>query len=150
MQSVFSPRQGFDLKNDIINGFLASVSLDYGKIVEISDSTNYLALGNEYGYFLMENVTASGPTNEEYILGDYQYEKKAGANTAVCVLVPKRGAIVRTAWCISGEMGPVAGIPVDISGGVFTGESVSTAPKGRIKAVITDSTSTTLYDIEIL
>ncbi len=154
MQSVFSPRKGFDLKNDVINGFLASVSLDYGKVVNVSASTLYLNSASTFGYFLMEQVTTSGPTMAEFILGDFQYEKKAGADVGVAVLIPKKGAVVRTKWVSTGTDGrsAEAGENLNISNGIFLtcSNSAGQGEKGKIKEVITDSISTTLYDVEII
>jgi hypothetical protein len=155
MQSVFSPRKGFDLKNDMINGFFASVSLDYGKLVNVSDSTNYLGLVDadsvdNMGYFLMEQVTDSGPTLAEFALGDIQYEKCAGANTAVAVLVPHQGNVVRTKWVSVLDYSCIAGKLCLVSDGLFYTTSTSGLAKGKIKEVITDSISTTLYDVVIV
>lgn len=150
MQSVFSPRKGFDFKNDIINGFIASKSLDYGTVVNVSNSTLCLANTSSWGYFLMEQVTTSGPTMAEFMAGDIQYEKKAGADTGVAVLIPRNHAVVRTARLSSNEVAPAAGVALSLSAGVFITASVSTTPMGRIKEVITDSISTTLYDVEIM
>jgi C-terminal processing protease CtpA/Prc len=152
-QTVFSPFQGFNLQTDMINTFIANSVLAYGKIVEPAASTGILSLGDEYGYFLMEEVTSDGPSQLEIELGWQQYEKKAGDSVAVSVLIPKRGAVVRTKWVSVGDGGvSVANdVTLNISGGVYvTGASAAAGTKGKLKKIETDSLSNTLYYVEIL
>jgi hypothetical protein len=152
MQTVFSPLYGFDLQKDVINSFKATGALAYGKIVNPADDTGILALANDYGYFLMEEVTADGPSMLEMVLGDFQYEKKATANTAVTVLVPKKGNIVRTKWVSKAADGaaPAAGQKVNISSGVYVTVADNAGTKGLIKKVYTDNLNNVMYDVEIL
>lgn len=151
-QTVFSPRYGFDFANDMINSFKATEALAYGKIVEPANTTGILALGDEYGYFLMEEVTADGPSREELIMGDYQYEKKATTNTAVSVLIPRKGAVVRTKWVVKGNDGVdiAVGNKLNIANGVYTTVSGNNGTKGLLKNIYVDSLGNTLYDVEIL
>lgn len=149
MQTVFSPRYGFDLEKDVINSFKATGSLAYGKIVVPANETGILSLGNDYGYFLLEEVTEDGPSLLEHALGDFQYEKKAGANTAVTVLIPRKGNIVRTKWVEKSDGGvPAVGSLLDIVDGVYVTNDNGT--KGLLKAIVTDSLGNKLYDVEIL
>jgi len=150
MQTVFSPRYGFDLEKDVINSFKATTPLAYGKIVVPANTTGILSLGNDYGYFLLEEVTADGPSLLEHALGDFQYEKKASANTAVTVLIPRKGNIVRTKWVVKGDDSvPIAvGSLLNIVDGDYVTSSNGT--KGLLKAIVTDSLGNTLYDVEIL
>lgn len=152
MQTVFSPRQGFDLVNDTINTFIANTALSYGKIVTAANTTGVLSLANDYGYFLMEEVTSDGPSLLELDLGDYQYERKAGSNTAVTVLIPKKGAIVRTKWVSKPESARdiAVGEKLNISNGIYITTASNDGTKGLIKNVYTDSLNNVLYDVEIL
>jgi len=152
MQTVFSPRYGFDLEKDVINSFKATGPLAYGKIVEPANETGILSLGNDYGYFLLEEVTADGPSLLAHALGDFQYEKKASANTAVTVLIPRKGNIVRTKWVVQGDDNvPIAvGNLLDIANGVYVTKANNSGTKGLLKAIVTDSLGNTLYDVEIL
>jgi hypothetical protein len=150
-QTVFFPRYGFDMKNDMINSFIASSAIAYGKVVVPAATTGVLALGTTYGYFLMEEVTADGPSIEEIMLGDYQYEKKAGATTAVSVLKPIKGGIVRTKWVAGGTASVAVDATLNLSDGVFvTGTSDSAGTLGKIKNIMSDSLGNAMYDIEIL
>ena len=151
MQTVFSPRYGFDLEKDVINSFKATTALAYGKIV-VPDTTGKLSLGNDYGYFLLEEVTDDGPSLLEHALGDFQYEKKASANTAVTVLIPRKGNIVRTKWVKKGNDGVdiAVGNKLDIANGVYVTKANNGGTKGLLKAIVTDSLGNTLYDVEIL
>lgn len=150
-QTVFAPLQGFDLQHDMINTFIATGALAYGKVVEPAASTGVLALGSRLGYFLMEEVTTDGPSQLEIELGWQQYEKKAGSATAVSVLIPKKGAVVQTKWVSSGDTAPANDVTVNVSDGVFvTGASAAAGTEGKIKKIFTDSLSNTLYLVEIL
>lgn len=152
MQTVFSPRYGFDLEKDVINSFKATTPLAYGKIVVPANTTGILSLGNDYGYFLLEEVTADGPSLLEHALGDFQYEKKASANTAVTVLIPRKGNIVRTKWVVQGDGGVAIAVGnlLDIADGVYVTNADNNGTKGLLKAIVTDSLGNTLYDVEIL
>lgn len=152
MQTVFSPRYGFDFANDMINSFLATGALAYGKIVEPANTTGILALGDEYGYFLMEEITTDGPSMFELTMGDQQYEKKATASTAVSVLIPRKGAVVRTKWVSKPEEARdiAVGEKLNIANGVYVTTAGNDGTKGLLKKVVTDSLGNTLYDVEIL
>jgi hypothetical protein len=150
-QTYFSPLYGFN-ETDKINKFLATGALDYGKIVEPANTTGILAYGNEYGYFLFEHVTADGPTISEMALDIPQYEKKASAATAVTVLIPGKGKVVRTKWVVQGGGGVAIAVGnlLDIVDGVYATNGGNNGTKGLLKNIYTDSLGNVLYDVEIL
>lgn len=152
MQTYFAPRYGFDLQNDQINKYVAKTAIDFGKIVA-PDKDGVLTVADDYGYFLMQHVTVDGPTMLEMALGDFQYEVKANttAGTPVSVLVPKKGAVVRTKHVAKGDgADPAVDQKVNISDGVFVTVASNAGTKGIIRAVYTDNLDNVLYDVEIL
>jgi len=153
MQTVFSPRYGYNnLEDNMINSFLATGALAYGKIVEPAVTTGILALATDYGYFLMEEVTVDGASLFEMQMGEYQYEKKAGANTAVSVLIPKRGAVIRTKWVVQGAGGVAVAVGnlLDIVAGEYATNAGNNGTKGLLKNIYTDSIGNVMYDVKIL
>jgi hypothetical protein len=150
-QTVFSPLYGFN-ESDKINKYLATGALAYGKIVAPADDTGILALADDYGYFLMEEVTADGPSLIEIELGIQQYEKKASASTAVTVLNPTKGNVVRTKWVSKGAGGVdiAVGNLLNISGGVYVTTAGNDGTKGKVIDTYTDSLGNVLYDVRIL
>jgi hypothetical protein len=151
-QTYFSPRYGFDMKNDMINSFIASGAIAYGKAVTPTATTGVLTSATTLEYFLMEEVTSDGPSVAEIELGIYQYEKKASASTAVSVLKAVKGGIVRTKWVSdSGSTGLAVNITLNVSDGLFiTGASDSAGTEGRILNILSDSLGNAMYDIVIL
>lgn len=148
-QATFSPRYGFDFNTDLIGKYTANGAIEYGKIVS-PDGSDVLTVANDYGYFLMERITTDGPTMLEIVLGDFQFDVKTGV--PVSVLIPKKGAIVRTVHVIKGAAGAevAAGQKCDIVNGVYETVAANAGTKGLVKAVVTDSLGNTLYDVEIL
>jgi hypothetical protein len=152
MQTYFAPRYGFDIPNDQINKYVAKGAIDFGKIVA-PDDNGVLAPANDYGYFLMQHVTADGPTMLEYAMNDFQYEVKADTvnGTPVSVLIPKKGAVPRTKHVAKGDgADPAVGQKVNISNGVYVTVASNAGTKGLIKNVYTDSLGNKMYDVEIL
>jgi len=150
-QTYFSPLYGFN-ETDKINKFIANAPLDFGKVVVPANTTGILGYGTTYGYFLYEHVTADGPSIAE-LGGDIpQYEKRAGANTAVTVLIPKKGNVVRTRWVEQGAAGVAlaVGNQLELVAGVFATNAGDNGTMGLLKNIYTDSLGNTMYDVEIL
>lgn len=149
LQTIFYPLYGFG-EQDKINKFIANTALDYGKIVIPADTTGILSLANDYGYFLFEEVTTEDPLLD-YALDIFRYKKKASATTAVTVLIPKKGNIVRTKWVSKGDgADPAVGQKLNISNGVYVTVASNGGTKGEIQNVYTDSFGNILYDVVIL
>lgn len=152
MQTYFAPRYGFNLEDEQINKYVAKTAIDFGKIVNADDS-GVLTVANDYGYFLMQHVTIDGPSMLEYVMGDFQYKVKADPvnGTPVSVLIPKKGAIVRTKHVAIGDgAAPAVGQKLNIANGVYVTVASNAGTKGLIKNVFTDSLGNVLYDVEIL
>jgi hypothetical protein len=150
-QTVFAPLYGFS-ESDKINKFIASSAMAYGKAVTPAATTGVLSLATSTTdttgiYFLMEEVTADGPSMFELDRGDFQYEKKAGTNTAVTVIRAKKGDIVRTKWVEVGATSVAIAVDglVNLTDGVFT--TLATGKCGKILNIITDSLGNTFMTL---
>jgi hypothetical protein len=157
-QTVFSPRYGYNnLEDHMINSFLATGALAYGKIVEPAVTTGILALANDWGHFLMEEVVAddsADPTARmfDYAMGEFRNSKVASATTAVSTLIPRKGNWVRTKWVVQGAGGVAVAVGnlLDIVSGNFATNAGNNGSKGKLKNIYTDSLGNVLYDVEIL
>ena len=147
----FSPLYGFgNFEDYTINKYIASSAIGKGKIVVATQSTGTVAVGDDYGYFILEEVTTDGPSYEERRAGLRQWEVIAGS--VVPVLIPKNGAIVRTSNVAESDGSAVLSCTVIISDGVYVTDADATA--AAIKGVIVGTPTTTgvtgVYDIKII
>lgn len=138
----FSPRYTYDIHEDMINYWVADIAIAQGKIVE-PDNNGKLQLANDYGYFLMREVTADGPSYMERMEGLYQWDVQVG--NPVSVLRPKNKSIVRTIHVVDGGAGLAKGTLVNIVDGVFS--TSATGTKGKIVGTPTDTGLDGYYDV---
>jgi hypothetical protein len=146
----FSPLYGFNLETDTINNIKISSATARGKIVEVNASTGTAAVGNEYGYFTLEEVTSDGPSYEERIAGLRQWE--VIVDSPVALLIPKNGAIVRTSHVAVSDGSAVLSCTLVISAGVFCTEAdIGTSDmRGIIVGTPTETGIDGVYDIKIV
>ena len=147
----FSPLYGFgNFEDYTINKYAVSTATSKGKIVYPVQSTGTLSVADDYGYFLLEEVTADGPSYEERLAGLRQWE--VIVDSYVPVLIPKNGAIVRTSNVAESDGSAVLSCTVIISDGVYVTDADATA--AAIKGVIVGTPTTTgvtgVYDIKII
>jgi hypothetical protein len=147
----FSPLYGFgNFEEATINKYIISSATARGKIVVPTESTGTATVGNDYGYFLLEDVTTDGPSYEERHAGLHQWEVIVGS--PVAVLIPKNGAIVRTSHVAEFDGSAILSQPVIISDGVYVTDSDATALaiKGIIVQTPTQTGISGVYDIRIV
>lgn len=145
----FSPRYTYDREHDQINKYIVNAACAQGKIVDFDDN-GVLTVANTYGYFLMDDVTADGPSFEERIAGLHQWEVKVG--NPVSILRPKNLSIVRTIHVAQGGGGaaaPAKGQLVDIASGVYVTVAGNAGTKGKIIGLPADTGLTGYYDVEV-
>lgn len=150
MAGTFSPYRGFDLDVDILDHFIApSTALEKGKVVASTPSTKVLAVTNDYGYFVLEEITTDGPSYEERVAGLRQWDVKV--DSCVPVLIPRNGAIVRTSQVTAQTGSATLEQICNISGGIYL--TASGAGAASVKGVIVGTPTTTgisgVYDVEI-
>lgn len=145
----FAPRYGFNLETDMINKFVANAAVSYGKIVS-ADANGVITVANDYGYFVMQEVTTDGPSMLDIVMNDFKYLVKVG--TPVSVLISKKGAIVRTAHVAKGAAGAAVAVgqKCDIVNGVYETVAANAGTKGEVIGVFVNSLGDTLYDVVIL
>jgi hypothetical protein len=159
MQTYFAPLQGFDLNVDTINTFIANAAIDFGKLAVPAKNTGYLSAATGTSlrgmYFLLQHVV-DGSTDAakyqrlfNYSQGIYEFQVYAGTSTAVGVLIPKPGAIIRTKHVAKGDGGAdiAEDQTVNVTSGVFTTTASNDGTCGKILNKITDSKGNVLYDI---
>lgn len=147
----FMPLNGFskDLAEDMINSYIGpAVATQQGLLVE-PGAGDVLALANDYGYFLMEDVTLTGPTEFERVLGTHMWE--VGVSRPVSVLIPKDGAVVRTIHVAKGATEPALarGQVGSIVNGVFTTDANAQVPKFVIVGTPADTGMAGYYDVKL-
>ena len=146
----FSPLYGFgNFEDYTINKYAVSTATSKGKIVYPVQSTGTLSVADDYGYFLLEEVTADGPSYEEKLAGLRQWE--VIVDSYVPVLIPKNGAVVRTSHVAVSDGSAVISCLVVISDGIYCTDSdvAASDAKGIIIATPTETGITGVYDIEI-
>jgi hypothetical protein len=146
----FSPLYGFNLETDTINNIKISSAVSRGKVVEVNASTGTAAVGNEYGYFTLEETTTDGPSYEERTAGLRQWE--VIVDSPVALLIPKNGAIVRTSHVAVSDGSAVLSCTCVLSAGIYCTEADINASdiKGIIVGTPTETGVTGVYDIKIV
>lgn len=139
----FNPRYTYDIHEDMINYWIADVPIEQGLIV-MPDGNGKLTVADDYGFFIMREVTTDGPSYMERVEGLYQWDVKVGS--AVSVLRPKHMSIIRTVHVVgAGETDVVKGDFVKIVDGKFTVDATLTdaTAKGQVIGITADG----YYDV---
>jgi hypothetical protein len=145
------PLNGYNgnLAEDMINSYIApAVATQQGLIVEPANN-DVLSVANDWGYFLMEDVTLTGPTEFERVLGTHMWE--VGVSRPVSILIPKDGAVVRTIHVAQGAGEPVLARDQvgSIVNGVFTTAAAAPVPKFKIVGLPADTGMAGYYDVKL-
>lgn len=139
----FSPRYTYNVSEDMINYWVAQIPIEQGLLVE-PDNDGNLQLADDYGYFIVREVTADGPSYMERKEGLYQWDVKVG--NPVSVLRPKNKSIVRTVHVSDGgALGINVGDLVNIANGAFV--TAVDGTKGKIMATPTEIGVEGYYDV---
>lgn len=144
------PLYGYgNLAEDMINCYIApAVATQQGLIVE-PGAGDVLALANDWGYFLMEEVTANGSTEFDRVLARHVWA--VSPSRPVSILIPKDGAIVRTIHVVQGNNQPALarGQVGVISNGIFVTQADAQVPKFQIMGTPADTGMANYYDVKL-
>jgi hypothetical protein len=151
----FSPKAGFPRhwQENMISNVTSISAIAWGKIVTSPSAGVITTAQDNYGYFLMQEITDDGPSELECITGDTQmWEVKVGKPVSIMLPIEKGQVYTVHVSAGSGSAAIAKGDLCAISAGIYVTESGLSAgnAKGRVIGLPADTGRSDLYVVEIM